>query len=416
MKEMSKVKIYLKKALSSILSEKRILSSFNYSLIPKLNFSFQDKEYLYLILDYLPGGNLRYYIKSEMRFNESQIKFFISNIILSLKYIHNNNIIHRDLKPDNLVFDDKGYLYLTDFGISRKIHSGKSILGKSGTPGYMSPEVLLNKPQNFSSDFFSLGIICYELLKGKKPFQGENKIKIAEKILYKNIKLTKKNIPENYSIEIGDFINKLLKRNMKKRLGNKGIDEIINHPWLEDVQWETIESKLLTDDGMPFIPCLGDNFNINAANKKDYIEVDNYDECLKKINNSGYFKNFYFNYFNICAITKCKAIYKNSKDQQGIKNSNQNESEYDNNDFTFCYDNIYINSTSGLKNFDSNKRNEENDLDFIRKSKTNYNKSNLILKRIIKGYEKGESNDIKKIGIFGESDDNVITSNCKENF
>lgn len=75
-----------------------------------------------------------------------------------------------------------------------------------------------------------------------------------------------------------------------------------------------------------------------------------------------------------------------------------------------------MNSTSGLKNFDSNKRNEENDLDFIRKSKTNYNKSNLILKRIIKGYEKGESNDIKKIGIFGESDDNVITSNCKENF
>ena len=137
MKEMSKVKIYLKKSLSSILLEKQILSSLHYSLISNLNFSFQDKEYLYLILDYLPGGDLRYYMNGKIIFNESQIKFFISNILLSLKYIHNNNILHRDIKPENLVFDDKGYLHLTDFGISRKIRNGKYILEKSGTPGYI---------------------------------------------------------------------------------------------------------------------------------------------------------------------------------------------------------------------------------------------------------------------------------------
>ena len=97
---------------------------------------------------------------TNMRFNEFQIIFFISNLILSLKYVHNNNIVHRDIKPENLVFDDKGYLHLIDFGISRKIRNGKPILGKSGTPSYISPEVLLNKPQNFSSDFFSVGVIC----------------------------------------------------------------------------------------------------------------------------------------------------------------------------------------------------------------------------------------------------------------
>ena len=417
MKEMSKVKIYLKKALSSILSEKQILTALHYSLIANLYFSFQDKEYLYLILDYLPGGNLRYYMNS-MRFNESQIKFFISNIILSLKYIHSNKILHRDLKPENLVFDDKGYLHLTDFGISRKMRKGNSIFGKSGTPGYMSPEALLNEPQNFPSDFFALGVICYELLKGKKPFIGEDKIKIAEQILYKNIKLTRKNIPENYSIEMGDFVNKLLRRNMKKRLGNKSIDEIINHPWLEGVQWEIIEYKLVEDDYIPFIPLLDDNFDSLSANKKDNMDMDNYNECLNNINNSGYFKNFYFNYFNAYAITKFKIIHK--KPNQGhqyitvaqeIEKSNQNgnEDEDGNNDVTVENKDITYNITSGLKNSKRNKKNKnkKNELDSSRKKKTSVKKSNTIVKRK------------RKINLFGEYDDinndNVFNSNCKKN-
>ena len=196
MKEMSKVKAFIKKSLGSILLEKQILSNLHYSLIANLNFSFQDKEYLYLVLDYLPGGDLRYYMSQRIIFNESQIKFIISNLILSLKYIHSNNILHRDIKPENLIFDDKGYLHLTDFGISRIIRNGKPILENSGTPGYISPEILLHKPQYFSSDYFSMGVICYELLMGKKPFRGKNKKSIAEKILYKNIKLTKKICPK----------------------------------------------------------------------------------------------------------------------------------------------------------------------------------------------------------------------------
>ena len=192
MKEMSKVKVYIKKSLASILSEKNILTNLHHPLISNLNFSFQDKEYLYLVLDYLAGGDLRYYLSRKIIFNESQIKFIISNLLLSLKYIHNNNILHRDIKP-------RGYLHLTDFGISRKIKNGKNIYDKSGTPGYISPEVLLNKPQNFASDFFSVGVICYELLFNKKPFKGKNKKEVAEKILYKDIRLTKKDIPEiNY--------------------------------------------------------------------------------------------------------------------------------------------------------------------------------------------------------------------------
>ena len=426
MKEMSKVKIYLKKALSLILSEKQILTTLHYPLIANLNFSFQDKEYLYLILDYLSGGDLRYYMSSKIIFNESQIKFFISNVILSLKFIHNNNILHRDIKPENLVFDDKGYLHLTDFGISSKIRNRKSILEKSGTPGYISPEVLLNKPQTFSSDFFSLGVICYELLMGKKPFRGKDKKKIAEKILYKNIKLTKKNMPDNYSITMGDFINRLLKRNMRERLGNKSINEIINHPWLEGIEWEIIESKLLDSDYIPFVPNVGDNFDTNIANKKDNMNMDNYDEYLKKINDSGYFKNFYFNYFNFCAITKCKIIYektsighKYTTVTEGVKSSHQ--SENDNDDATVAKDNISYSIASGLNNSDPNHTNKEKESSFIRKSKTNYPKSNSLLKRKIIGYEKEKMNDIKKTKLFREYNDenakeNSINNMYKENY
>ena len=117
-----------------------------------------------------------------MIFNETQIKFIISDLLLSLKYIHNNNVIHRDRKPENLVFDDRGYLHLTDFGLSRKIKNNKPILDKSGTPGYISPEILLNKPQSFCSDFFSVGVLCYVLVYHKKPF----KEKIKNKLLKKN--------------------------------------------------------------------------------------------------------------------------------------------------------------------------------------------------------------------------------------
>ena len=416
MKELSKVKLYMKKSLYSILLEKQILSNLHYSLIANLNFSFQDKEYLYLILDYLPGGDLRYYMNNGMIFNESQIKFFISNLILSLKYIHNNNILHRDLKPENLIFDDKGYLHLTDFGISRKIKNGKPILNKSGTPGYISPEVLLNQPQSFSSDFFSMGVICYELFKGKKPFKGKNKKEIAEKILYKDTKLKKKDIPENYSIEFGDFINKLLRRNRKERLGNKNIEEIINHPWLNGIDWEIIELKLVDIELIPFIPPIGDNFDANIANKKENMNMDNYGEYLKKINDSGYLKNFYFNYFTSNALTKCKIIYE--KKSIGDKYTTVTEGRKSSPDQSFIEpefndditnDNYYISGNKSTDLYNSRTAKKDNDKeisDFPRKSKTNKLKSNTITKRRIKGYDKEELDEIERIKLFGDNNDN----------
>ena len=267
MKEISKVSAYLDNSIDSIISEYTILRKIRYPLITNLYYSFQDKEKIYLILDFLSGGNLRYYISNNTSFKESQIKFIISNVILSIEYIHNHGIIHRDLKPENLLFDSEGYVHISDFGISREMKNGENIIDKTGTPGYISPEVIINKPQNEASDFFSIGIITYELIFGKRPFVGNNKKEIADNMINSKINLNANNLPRNFSLDIADFVNGLLKRKNNQRLGYRGIDEIKNHSWLDDVDWIGIECKKLDINQIPLIPTSIENiFNISDNN------------------------------------------------------------------------------------------------------------------------------------------------------
>ena len=303
MKEISKVKAFLKKSLNLIRTEKSILKSIHYNLIANLYFSFQDKDFLYLILDYYSGGDLRFYLEQNIQFEENQIKFFVANIVLSLRYLRKNNILHRDIKPENLVFDKKGYLNLTDFGISKKVKSNKLIKDMSGTPGYMSPEILLEKNQTFSSDYFSVGIVIYELIFLQRPFDGKTKQELADNILHKNINLTKDQLPINFtnsstSNDLVDFINRLLKRKREKRLGDQDINQIISHPWLKGIDWDNMESKMLLEENIPFTPSSGDNFNFLKVNRHLNEKDKNYKSYLKLINNSTLFNNFYYNCYS----------------------------------------------------------------------------------------------------------------------
>ena len=313
MKEIPKVKAYIKNDLQSIIAEKEILQNLSHPFIVNLYYSYQDTDNLYLILDYLPGGCLRYHLCEQGIFTETQIKFFISNLILALEYIHFNNIIHRDLKPENLIFDANGYLHLTDFGISRRIDMGPVLCDISGTPGYISPEMILNEPQNQISDYFSVGIITYELVFGKRPFQGNNKTEIAENILYKKINLNKANIPAGFSEECADFINRLLKKKSSERLGKRGINEIKGHLWIREMDWISIENKVIREDDIPFIPGCVD-VGTDIIQKKD-SKIEKYSSILKKINEMECLKNFYFN---------CYEKDDEGKEGDSYKNGNSN--------------------------------------------------------------------------------------------
>lgn len=144
MKEMSKVTIIDGKSEISIKSERDLLSKMKHPFIINMHFSFQDQDYLYLVMDYLPGGDLRYHLSKNKKFSEKESKIFIACILLGLEYCHHNKIIHRDIKPENLVLDDKGYVKLTDFGIAR-LQVPNNAKDTSGTPGYMAPEVYVLK-------------------------------------------------------------------------------------------------------------------------------------------------------------------------------------------------------------------------------------------------------------------------------
>ena len=316
MKQMLKKKIIDKRSEVGILYERDLLSRMTHPFIVNMHFSFQDIDYLYIIMDLMLGGDLRYYYCKHHKFSEKESRFIIACLILALEYIHSNNIIHRDLKPENLVFDKKGYLYLTDFGIACKYNSSNNnIIHSGGTPFYVAPETLLKKANNFTVDYFSLGIIIYELIFNKTPYNGKNAKDILEEVLYKEIIIKYSDIPNNhfFNSNICDFVNRLLKRKSEERLGYNGIYEIKNHPWLNNVKWDKILKKEIKS---PFIITENENYDFKNANKEEIIDYENDD--IIKINENRFFKNFYFNYYE--KYNKIKNKIEQSEKDDNISN------------------------------------------------------------------------------------------------
>lgn len=129
-------------------------------------------------------------------------------MLLALEYNHTNNIIHRDIKPENLILDDKGYVRLTDYGIAKYYQIDNSS-ETSGTPGYMSPEVMCAQNHSFSVDFFALGVMTFEFMFGFRPYTGKSRREIKEMILAKQVQIRHSDVPDDWSLEAADFINRV---------------------------------------------------------------------------------------------------------------------------------------------------------------------------------------------------------------
>ena len=288
---MSKAKIIDKKSVDSILGEKNLLSQLHHSFIVNMIYSFQDLDYLYLVMDLLPGGNLRYHLCVKRRFNEKQNKFLIGCILVGLEYIHGQCILHRDIKPENLVFDSNGYLRITDFGIAKKyvVNNKKDT---SGTVGYLAPEILCNQNHTYSIDYSAVGIIAYELAYGHRPYIGRSKHEVKQLILTQQAHIDYDELPNGYQDEAADFINQLIQRKPKNRLGKDSIFELINHPWLKDFNWEELKEKKMKAH---YIPKQGDNFDKKyclQSNKLGTETLERYKEITLEPNYGKIFKKF----------------------------------------------------------------------------------------------------------------------------
>ena len=292
LKEMSKVKIIDRRSEKSIKSERDFLSKLHHPFIVNMACSFQDYENLYLVMDLLTGGDLRYHLCHYEKFSEEETKFFFACILLGLEYIHKNNIIHRDLKPENLVCDENGYIRITDFGVA-KILKQENSSETSGTPGYMAPEVLFGLNHSFTADFFALGVIGYEFMFGERPYIGKNRKEIKKLVIEKEAKIKFEDIQEGWCYESVDFINKCLKRSRKKRLGcNNGIIELKNHSWFKGFNWDKLYSKKKL---APFIPKRGGNYDKKYCEAIEKITEQTL-ERYQKFKQQDNFKNIFNEY------------------------------------------------------------------------------------------------------------------------
>ena len=399
-KEMSKAKIIDKNSVDSILGEKKILSEIYHPFIVNMIYSFQDSDYLYLVMELISGGNLRYNLTINKTFEENQIKFIIGCIMTGLKYIHSKNILHRDIKPENLVFDSRGYLRITDFGIAKHyvINNKKDT---SGTIGYLAPEVLCNVNHNFSIDYYAVGIITFELIFGHRPYIGKNKHEVKQLILTKQAKVDYDDLPEGFSNNIADFINKLIQRKPKNRLGKNNIDEVLNHTWFGDFDWDNCAKKNLR---APYIPKFGDNFDKNYCLKIYKIGTETmqrYEKIMEKDDINTIFKDF-----------NCNKI---PAELKGFSTKKNNENKIVNNNISSNISTTSISKNNKIENIQKNKAILNNIIEInknlIQNKLDNNNVSNLGIKN---NHNKSKEN-IDNVNKEVKNNNNLEISTKKQN-
>ncbi|XP_028122266.1 serine/threonine-protein kinase tricorner-like [Camellia sinensis] len=315
MKKLKKSEMLRRGQVEHVKAERNLLAEVDSNCIVKLYCSFQDDEFLYLIMEYLPGGDMMTLLMRKDTLTEDEARFYVAETVLAIESIHKHNYIHRDIKPDNLLLDKYGHLRLSDFGLCKPLDcstleekdfsGGDSFNGTSqnserplapkrtqqeqlqhwqknrrtlaystvGTPDYIAPEVLLKKGYGMECDWWSLGAIMFEMLVGYPPFYSDDPMSTCRKIVNWRTHLK---FPEEAKLtpEAKDLISKLL-CNVNQRLGSKGADELKVHPWFEGVDWDRIYQMEAA-----FIPEVNDE--LDTQNFEKFDEADNQTQTSSK--------------------------------------------------------------------------------------------------------------------------------------
>ena len=318
MKILKKKFIEKNKQQIHIKTERKILEIIEHPFVAKLYYAFQNSEKLYMLTEYMPGGEMFYHLHKDIYFSEERTKFYISEIILALIYLHKNNILYRDLKPENILLDEQGHIKLTDFGLSKIVNdiNKDKTYTICGTPEYVAPEVLLNKGYNKSADWWSLGIVLYEMLCGETPFK-EARERLDINIYYKPIYQNKL-----ISDTAFDLIQKLCEINVNLRLGSSDneFEEISKHKFFNGIDWKKLENKEIKPSFIPIIANMEDVRNFD----KQFTETD----PLSIPERLNYYKNKLGE-----KKVEMKKIEEKSLENNNVINKNTKEKTYE--DFTY---------------------------------------------------------------------------------
>jgi len=229
--------------------ERNILADVNHPFIVKLQYAFQTEGKLYLILDFLRGGDLFTRLSKEVMFTEEDVKFYLAELALALNHLHSVGIIYRDLKPENILLDSSGHIAVTDFGLCKEGVEEKAF-SFCGTVEYMAPEVVNRRGHDFSADWWSFGVLMYEMLTGRLPFQGEDRKQTMNQILK-----AKLGMPTFLSPEAQSLLRALFKRNPTNRLGSgpNGIEDIKAHTFFSSIDWDQLVKKSVSPPFQPTV-------------------------------------------------------------------------------------------------------------------------------------------------------------------
>ncbi|KLU88996.1 AGC/PKA protein kinase [Magnaporthiopsis poae ATCC 64411] len=272
-KVLKKAQVVKMKQVEHTNDERKMLGEVKNPFLITLWGTFQDCKNLYMVMDFVEGGELFSLLRKSGRFPNPVAKFYAAEVTLALEYLHAKNIIYRDLKPENLLLDRHGHLKITDFGFAKRVPDKTWTL--CGTPDYLAPEVVSNKGYNKSVDWWSLGILIYEMLCGYTPFwDSGSPMKIYENIIQGKVKY-----PAYINPDAKDLLQRLITADLTKRLGNLfgGSQDVKNHPWFLEVTWDRLARK---DIDAPYTPPV-------KAGAGDASQFDRYPEETERYGQTG---------------------------------------------------------------------------------------------------------------------------------
>ena len=260
MKVLKKVAVFAKNQVEHTKSERRILRDIDHPFVVRLRYAFQTQDKLYLVMDYYNGGSLFFHLRKARKFSESRAKFYAAQLVLAMAHLHQLHIAYRDLKLENILMDSRGYIALTDFGLSKEnVDMPNGAKTFCGTAEYIAPELLRGLPYGKAVDWWGFGTLLYEMMTGQTPFFDRNRKRMFHNILHRDIAY-----PSSFSEDTKSLLSGLLRRDPAKRLGAGpgGVTEIMDHPFFESIDWTRLQSKALPPPFVPNVSSEADTTNI----------------------------------------------------------------------------------------------------------------------------------------------------------